>query len=402
MIRQSLFYFVSSAKLDPVTLILIFSALASALFVRSRTITALSLGILAYLAYLMSIGGDFMSGRFLAAPLLLAVGILIQVFKRNSNQQWAMASILCVLMAFIAPQPTFTSDETFPRNPAGLIDANGVTDERGVTYQFSSLLWARRNTGMPTHPWVQLGLDAKRSGIGFSEHPAIGYYGYFAGPNVHVLDSLALSDPLLARLPAQYNPAWRIGHFARHIPAGYRETLASGKNQIVDPQLRQYYDRLKVVISSPIWSIERIKTIALMNLGRFDHLLNIDAYRFPGMQQMSLSKIDEEHIKLDAMTVHPMGVEYSSSKLFSARSVSLGLASDARYEMFFFDDGELLGRVLFGEYANRREQQSIIEQVNETLKIPSRVQKHGFNRVRILPQSGSLPYRLSSFKLNRY
>jgi arabinofuranosyltransferase len=61
------------------------------------------------------------------------------------------------------------------------------------------------------------------------------------------VDIFALSDPLLARLPA--NPDSRTGHFLRDIPAGYIETLETGQNRLTDPDLAAYYDQLRRVIS---------------------------------------------------------------------------------------------------------------------------------------------------------
>ena len=34
----------------------------------------------------------------------------------------------------------------------------------------------------------------------------IGLSGFYAGPEVHIVDAIGLSDPLLARLPARFDP----------------------------------------------------------------------------------------------------------------------------------------------------------------------------------------------------
>jgi hypothetical protein len=52
---------------------------------------------------------------------------------------------------------------------------------------------------------------------------AVGLLGYYAGPGVHIVDPMALTDPLLARLPA--DKPWRIGHFRRQLPPGYVDRL---------------------------------------------------------------------------------------------------------------------------------------------------------------------------------
>jgi hypothetical protein len=61
---------------------------------------------------------------------------------------------------------------------------------------------------------------------------AIGSVGYSTGPGIHILDLHGLSDPLLARLPAQDQTLIIPGHVLRAVPPGYLETLRSGKNVI--------------------------------------------------------------------------------------------------------------------------------------------------------------------------
>ena len=96
--------------------------------------------------------------------------------------------------------------------------------------------------------------------------------GYSAGLNKIIVDPFALSDPLLARLPAL--PAWRIGHFERMIPDGYAESILSRQNRIKDEGLREFYDKIRIITQSKnLFGAERLKTVLLMNLGRYDELI---------------------------------------------------------------------------------------------------------------------------------
>jgi arabinofuranosyltransferase len=113
----------------------------------------------------------------------------------------------------------------------------------------------------------------------------VGMLGYYAGPGVHVLDTLALGDPLLAKLRyvntlAQTRGGRRIadgtiliGHYERAIPPGYRETLESGENRIADEHLRAYYERLVLVTRGPLFSWERWRAIWQLNTGELDDLI---------------------------------------------------------------------------------------------------------------------------------
>ncbi len=62
---------------------------------------------------------------------------------------------------------------------------------------------------------------------------AVGMPGFRAGASSHIVDSLALCDPLLSRLPAvDLDRKWMAAHLARHVPTGYLETLRTGQNRI--------------------------------------------------------------------------------------------------------------------------------------------------------------------------
>ena len=52
------------------------------------------------------------------------------------------------------------------------------------------------------------------------------------------------------------------------------ETLRSGKNVIADPRTREFYDKLGIVTQSrPLFTVDRLKTILLFNIGAYDHLV---------------------------------------------------------------------------------------------------------------------------------
>ncbi len=88
----------------------------------------------------------------------------------------------------------------------------------------------------------------------------------------NIIDDLAITEPLLARLYPV--PDCRIGHFQREIPDGYIETIVKGENFIYEKNLALYYDKLKVIISGEnIFSKERLKEIFKMNIGIYNGLI---------------------------------------------------------------------------------------------------------------------------------
>ena len=101
----------------------------------------------------------------------------------------------------------------------------------------------------------------------------MGLNGYRDGPNVHVIDLNGLADPLMARMPLEDNQDWRIGHFHHIMPEGYEETLASGKNMILDANIASYYDKLSFVVKGPLWNWDRLIEIWNLNTGKYNYLI---------------------------------------------------------------------------------------------------------------------------------
>jgi hypothetical protein len=106
---------------------------------------------------------------------------------------------------------------------------------------------------------------------------SVGFYGYYAGPQVHVVDLLGLADPLLARLPPT-SRNWRIGHYGRTVPDGYVESLATGENYIEDDELAVYYEKLASVIRGDLFDPQRWVDVWRLNTGAYDGYRDAYAY----------------------------------------------------------------------------------------------------------------------------
>lgn len=110
---------------------------------------------------------------------------------------------------------------------------------------------------------------------------AMGFYGFYGGQFLHLVDQLGLTDPLIARLPAIHDLNWRPGHFRRAIPDGYLKTLRSGKNSHLNPYIKEYYSKLKHITQGDLWDWGRIKAIIQMNLGGYKNDLPLAYAPYP-------------------------------------------------------------------------------------------------------------------------
>ncbi|CUS02406.2 conserved membrane protein of unknown function [Candidatus Promineifilum breve] len=265
--RQGMAYLLNSLRWDPVTLAIIFAALGLAVATRRAGVLVVAAGIALYLLYIIRIGGDFMSGRFLAAPLLAAVALLIVVGGQRLRRPVLMVSAAAILgLGLIGHIPYWLAGR--PSGESARRDGD-IADERAYYTPYTGLFQAAR----APHPWAEQGDVLRGAGAAVIEHGNVGFLGYYAGPAVHIVDRNGLTDPLLARLPVRDPADWRIGHFRREVPAGYVETLRTGQNVIENRELAAYYDVLRAVTRGPLWSRSRLAAVWRINRGDYNHLL---------------------------------------------------------------------------------------------------------------------------------
>jgi arabinofuranosyltransferase len=262
---QGLVYYLASFNFDPLTLLGITFAIVLVITLRQWTFLPLVAGIVLYLLYIMRIGGDFMSGRFFAAPFFIAVVIITRLdLKREIFLGLALG--LCAVGLAFGVNP-LASDASYR---AAQLPGSGVVDERGSYYAERGLLNYTLAKPFPDFPWAERGWQRYNDNFKVEVLDAIGMIGYQTGPYYHVVDKLALPDALLARLPIAGEKTWQIGHFRRKIPEGYLETLQSGQNKISDANLAAYYDRLSVAIKGDLSADGRLMEIWRLNTGYYD------------------------------------------------------------------------------------------------------------------------------------
>jgi arabinofuranosyltransferase len=275
-------YLASSWDADPLTLATIATCVLLAIVRRDRERAWLLVGAVSYVAYTIYVGGDFMSGRFLAAPLLLCVCCFASSDWLRSPAQRATWAVLVLAAGLGGRWPPPLTGADFGLAPGeSELDRYGIHNERRLFFPTNSLLNASRiNPAQPTHPWTRTGVLARAK---LTQDPAsrvqvidaIGLAGYYAGPSVHIVDRWALADALLARLPSV---SGKYGHYPRVIPDGYLETLRTGDNRIADEHLADYYDALALALRGPLLSPERLRAIWQLNRGMYRNQLDAYAY----------------------------------------------------------------------------------------------------------------------------
>ena len=195
LIDQGIMYFINSIAVDPLTLTVIGPAVCYSFLSRNARHIAVSIGILLYFVYLLKIGGDFMSGRFVSVPILMGVAVLLRQQFDTYSSTWWTALGLVILLGMMAPYPNLFTDSTFGSGRDDIVDIRGVSDERAFFYPSTGLLTVGRDLRFYHHNLAEQGRQLKhqKKRIVMIEG-SMGFLGYYAGPLVHFIDFHGLTD----------------------------------------------------------------------------------------------------------------------------------------------------------------------------------------------------------------
>ena len=186
--EQGLRYLQNSLTWDPLTLASVLAAVLTVLVRPRRATLTVALALGAHLAYVVSVGGDFMSGRFLSAPFVVAVVLLV---RTNPGPRLRLAVVASILLLSVISERSVWRPRPGPLGFQTATDTYGVTDERAVYYAFTALLgggygpWGRMADGAAYPPALRA-QQRFEAGETVQVHTQIGLLGYFAGPELHV------------------------------------------------------------------------------------------------------------------------------------------------------------------------------------------------------------------------
>jgi arabinofuranosyltransferase len=352
-LRQGLSYYLTCLRYDPVGMGAVHLAVLVTVWIaitgRGLRLLCLGAGICCYVIYQFRIGGDFMVGRHYSACIFLAAMIIarLQVTKHQ-----AIAFLIPILILGLTRWANpFTDPTDYDEN--GYINVTaGIADERRFYPTNTLVSWARTTSGWRSHDFALAARDA--SGEPTMRATGIGMTRLVLDSSTHLIDELALADPLLSRLPTLYNPNFRIGHFYRVLPAGYEKTLATGKNAIADPGLREYYEIVRSVTRDPIWSADRIEKSVNLALGRYDYLIDYDRYRYPAAYNEAAASIrydDLQHQRLSPDTawnapgvrqLAAAGARIALTEPVRTKTVSLGVSTNDNWIVYYLRDNAVV------------------------------------------------------------
>jgi arabinofuranosyltransferase len=392
-------YLVDSLRRDPLTLCAVAAAAAAAAFRRERVSIALMLGVLLYLSYVVWIGGDFMSGRFLAAPFLASVVVLCRALPAHSPRLSAAALAVILALGVRALPSTLLSGPGYDDQN---LEHRLFVDCRGFYFQSTGLLCTGERR------WSNPGrvLAAPLGAPPLVVMDSVGKTAFSAGPGVHMVDHLALCDPLLSRLPAlDREERWMPAHLRRHIPAGYLATLRTGESRVEDPSLSEYYRRIQLLTRGPLFARERLRCIAGFALGEYDRLLEAylgGPYEHEVQNSMTLQELSspvQEGVPwycAEATVVETgEGLRVVLGQRTTTRVVELSLDANDEYAVSFLLDGALLAWEIVP--AASHDAEAGLRTVR--LDVPAKAVSRGFDELALLGRSGDRIFAVGHVRL---
>lgn len=264
-IMQGLEYTRDFVYSDPLLAVLMVTALFTAVRSRDRMNLLLGTGVLLYVAYTIFAGGDYMSGRFFAAPGFLALCLLAQApFPQlQPNAAKVIALVMVAIFAALLAARTQTQERE-------ILSRNGIVDERRNNYPDTGLLpimkkkWAGSSSSelYARSPLRGTGkLVAKEVGVA-------GIPGYYSGPSAHIVEYFGITDAFLARLPAF--PGSRVGHYKREMPLGYLASVLDASPRTDFKELQPLLNDVTMATRSPLLAEGRWAAIWRLLAGHYN------------------------------------------------------------------------------------------------------------------------------------
>lgn len=275
--RSGFHYLITCTQVDAITSAVVVGSPLMLITTRTRHVVALVGGIAINLAYILSVGGDFMVGRFLSFGYLVTVLVLmLYVIDTGtaSGRQWAAIILAGAVVYMVFYHHTPVNSPLVYSNKAKAPPS--AIDERGHYEEASLVKYCEHRDApyFPVYPEAKAGYEFSKGKKRYVEMGRLGYFSYWAGLDRIIVDPYALTDPLLARLPVDRNARQRIGHFRRKLPDGYRRSILQNDDLITNQDLNEFNKKVKIITQSEdLFSWERIKTIVAMNLGLYNDMI---------------------------------------------------------------------------------------------------------------------------------
>lgn len=281
-LKRGILYILYTGLNDPGVLAVTVISVILCIAAKKSKYAALSAGIILYFVYIIRIGGDFMMGRHFTVPMFAALCMFFAVINKELSgkdkfvryKEIFNAAVIACLILTLGFSKVIGSQYLM-----GHKYSSHISDEREYYYSTTGLYnnvvsLIKEGRLCISDTWNnEAPDDLRENGLsGGIIDNAAGILVYY-NPDLYLNDTYCLGDAFLSKLPAVYDPNWRVGHLRRAIPEGYRESIWNNDNEIEDPDLHEYYDVIRLITRGKLLDGKRIKAIIDINSGRYDYLI---------------------------------------------------------------------------------------------------------------------------------
>ena len=279
-ILQSRYYFIDLLKNHLPSAVIIVAAICITTMgcrKKARPYVWAGWGVVSYIFYICYIGSDHYSGRFWSGVVFLSVIVVINAIsetatKHQQNIYCGISLVVITVAILIGIKIQDVQNQTWP---------SGIENARNI---ISGLPLSKIRGGIQKTDnfWINKGLllRDKAAKEGRTMHiieSAAGFLPFHAGPKIIVIDFLAITDPLMSRLPLADKKRWHASHYWRSVPTGYAHARQTGDLSQMNVNLAKYYSILRSITADPIFSIQRLKNIVCFSTGNYD--IYLEAYK---------------------------------------------------------------------------------------------------------------------------
>ena len=361
-ILQGLRYYKLTLLRDPVTFFVIFSVIGFSFYeiFRHRYFTKLNsigLGLFFHSLYIVSIGGDFLEGRFLSVPFfyglcglsfyLRSKGFLISFSQKDfvsSLFNFRKFVLLIIILSFVFSFISVLHRATALGN--GVVA--GISNERPEVSR-SFVKYERDIASFSGNSPSSVEIDC-----------CPGSLGVHSTGETYII-SYILGSPYLSRILGKWG---RIGHMPHYLPADFEAWVIGATPHLPDPAIDEFFSDIREVVSGDLFSLSRIKKIISINFK--DYKLPVISgsleQRFsrfyPSLQKqiplLSMREVDQESWRDDSgnvrwfseKIVQSLSINFTRRKI---RKVSLPIVGFQGYSWSLYDGAK---KVYKGFYAS--------------------------------------------------
>ena len=202
------------------------------------------------------------AGRFLAPAFFVAVALLARVAWPAAG--FGGLALLCLVVSLLNPLSPLRAGRDYEnRDEARVLADRGISDERGFYYRRRGLLARDPERNLTAGSGCR---EDSTPVVIRSVCGELGYEGFSACRGTFLADRCALSDSLLARMPMIDPTQWRVGHYFRRVPRGYRKSLEQDANLLMDPAHHALYEDIRLATRAPLFAPGRLGAIWRLNV----------------------------------------------------------------------------------------------------------------------------------------